>query len=72
MRLLTKLLTIPGVRRHQRGDAEYRLLFVPEALDQVAGMIRAQKKRPSLDPEEARRLGSKTAFKATSGPVEAT
>ena len=39
-RLDAKLWAIPGVRRHQTGDREMRALFPPEALEQVAGVIR--------------------------------
>jgi hypothetical protein len=44
-RLFSKLWAIPGVRRHQTGDQEMRALFPPEALEQVAGVIRARKRR---------------------------
>lgn len=43
-RLHAKLWAIPGVRRHQTGDQEMRALFPPEALDQVAGVIRARRR----------------------------
>lgn len=42
-RLFGKLWAIPGVRRHQTGDHEMRAIFPPEALDQVAGVIRAKR-----------------------------
>jgi hypothetical protein len=42
-RLFEKLWAIPGVRRHQTGDHEMHALFPPEALDQVAGVIRAKR-----------------------------
>jgi hypothetical protein len=42
-RLFEKLWAIPGVRRWQTGDQEMRALFPPEALDQVAGVIRAKR-----------------------------
>src|SRR2546427_1646875 len=44
-RLFAKLWAIPGVRRHQTGDVEMRALFVPEALEEVARVIRARQKR---------------------------
>lgn len=44
-RLFPKLWAIPGVRRHQTGDDEMRALFPPEALEQVAGVIRAKRRR---------------------------
>lgn len=65
-RLFAKLWGIPGVRRHQTGDTEMRALLPPEALEQVAGVIRARKRR-TLSPETARTLGSGTAYRVTSG-----
>ncbi len=44
-RLHAKLWAIPGVCRHQTGDQEMRALFPPEALEQVAGVIRARRRR---------------------------
>ena len=42
-RLFAKLWAVPGVRRHQTGDHEMRAIFPPEALEQVAGVIRAKR-----------------------------
>jgi hypothetical protein len=42
-RLFAKLWAIPGVRRHQTGDKEMWAIFPPEALEQVAGLIRAKR-----------------------------
>ena len=42
-RLFAKLWAIPGVRRHQTGDHEMRAVFPFEALEQVAGVIRAKR-----------------------------
>jgi hypothetical protein len=42
-RLFAKLWAIPGVRRHQTGDHEMRATFGPEALEQVAAVIRAKR-----------------------------
>ncbi len=42
-RLFAKIWTIPGVRRHQTGDHEMRAIFPPEALEQVASVIRAKR-----------------------------
>ena len=44
-RLFQKLWAIPGVKRHQMGDHEMRAVFPPEALEQVAGVIRTRRKR---------------------------
>jgi hypothetical protein len=42
-RLFAKIWAIPGVRRHQTGDHEMRASFPPEALEQVAVVIRAKR-----------------------------
>jgi hypothetical protein len=42
-RLFAKIWAIPGVRRHQTGDKEMRATFPPEALEQVASLIRAKR-----------------------------
>lgn len=65
-RLFEKLWAIPGVRRHQTGDHEMRAIFPPEALEQVALVIKARRKR-TLSPEAARKLGAGTAYRVTSG-----
>ncbi len=44
-RLVGKLWPIPGMRRHQTGDQEMRALFPPEALEQVAGVVRLRRRR---------------------------
>jgi hypothetical protein len=44
-RVFPKLWAIPGVRRWQTGDREMRALFPVETLEQVAGVIRARRKR---------------------------
>jgi hypothetical protein len=44
-RLFAKLWAIPGIRRHQTGDQEMRAVFPPEALEQVARVIKANRKR---------------------------
>lgn len=64
-RLFEKLWAVPSMRRHQTGDREIRALFPPEALEQVAGIIRA-KRKPGLSSGMAREVGFKTAFKAIS------
>ena len=46
-RLFAKLWAVPGVHRWQTGDAEMRALFPPEALEQIAGAIRARRRRPA-------------------------
>src|SRR5436309_10137787 len=66
-RLFEKLWAIPGVRRHQTGDTEMRAVLPPEALEQVARVIKARRKR-TLAREEARRRGFKPTHSATSAP----
>jgi len=66
-RVFVKLWAIPGVRRYQTGDTEMRALFPLEALEQVAGVIKARRRR-ALSPEEARRRGFKPTPRATSEP----
>jgi hypothetical protein len=63
-RLHARLWAIPGVRRHQTGDREMRALFPPEALDQVAAVIRARRRR-TLSAEEARRRSGLAATHRT-------
>jgi len=54
------------VKRHQTGDDEIRAVFLLEALEQVAAVIKARRRR-ALAPSEACRLGAKTAYRATFG-----
>jgi hypothetical protein len=65
-RLFEKLWAIPGVKRHQTGEQEMRAVFPPEALEQVAAVIKARRRR-TLSPQAARRLGAGTAYRAGSG-----
>jgi hypothetical protein len=58
-RLFAKLWAIPGMRRHQTGDAEMRALFVPEALEEVAKVIRARRKRTQTSPRSLGNLRSR-------------
>ena len=66
-RLFGKLWAIPGVMRHQTGDTEMRAVFPPDALEYVAGVIKARRRR-SLSSEEAHRRGFKLTHRATSEP----
>jgi hypothetical protein len=65
-RLFRKLSAIQGVKRHQVSDQELRAVFPPDALVQVARVIKARRKR-TLAPDEARRRGFKPTPRATSG-----
>jgi hypothetical protein len=69
-RLFHKLWAIPGVRRYQTGDQEIRAKFPPEALAQVAAVIRASRK-PGFSSAMAKNVGSRTAFRGTSRPQNA-
>src|SRR5947209_9317813 len=60
-RLFEKLWAIPGVRRHQTGDHEMRAVFPPEALEQVARVIRARQKRTQTSPRSLQNLRSRVA-----------
>jgi hypothetical protein len=46
-RLFARLLAVPGVRRHQTGDGEARMIFPPDALPEVARLIGARRRRAS-------------------------
>src|SRR5687768_7461731 len=63
-RIFPKRLAVPGVKRHQIGDDEIRVLFPPEILAEVASVIRTRKRR-TLTPEDARQTGLRTAHRAT-------
>jgi hypothetical protein len=55
-RLFAKIWAIPGVRRHQTGDQEMRAIFPPEALEQVAAVIRARRQRPAASAAHLQRV----------------
>ena len=65
-RLFLKLWAIPGVRRHQTGDQEMRAIFPTEALEQVASVIHARRRRWPA-PETARRRSGLATVRTTSG-----
>src|SRR3989442_9476384 len=44
-RLFAKLWAIPRVRRHQTGDTEMCAVFPPEAIERVAAVIKARRRR---------------------------
>lgn len=67
-RLFARLWAIPGVRRHQTGDAEMRAVFPPERLASVATVIRARRRRTQAAP---RSLGNLRP-RATSAPADGT
>jgi hypothetical protein len=52
--MIRRLVALEGVRLHQRGDREARVLFPPDRLDSVAGLLRARR-RVRLSPEERER-----------------
>jgi hypothetical protein len=53
-KIVGKLVSIPGVRIHQRGDTEARVLFGPEILDSVVAVLQARKRRRISDSERER------------------
>jgi hypothetical protein len=55
-RLFDRLLAIPGVRRHQTGDQEFRAVFPATALPQVAQVIEARRGRSQTAPKSLRNL----------------
>jgi hypothetical protein len=67
-RLFARLWAIPGVRRHQTGDAEMRAVLPPERLASVAAVIRARRRRNQTAP---RSLGNLRP-RATSGAADGT
>jgi hypothetical protein len=70
-RLFKNLWAIPGVRRHQTGDSEMRAVFPPEALKQVAAVIRARRKRPQTSPRSLQNLRSRATSRSGEGGSEA-
>ena len=63
-RLFRKLWAIPGVKRHQTGDTEMRAVFPPEALEQVAGVIRVRRKRTQTSPRSLGNLRSRVTSRS--------
>jgi hypothetical protein len=55
-RLFRRLLAVPGVRRHQTGDFELRALFPLQVLSDVAGIIKAQRRRGQTSTKSLRNL----------------
>lgn len=66
-RLFAKIWAISGVRRHQIGDAEMRAVFPPDALERVASVIRARRRRTQVAARSLSNLRPRT----TSGGAEA-
>jgi hypothetical protein len=67
---LGRLLSLPGIIRHQIGDTEVRVLFPVAMLPEVASVIHARRRR-LLSPDAARRLGAGTAYRVQYGPEDA-
>ena len=53
-RMVEKLIAIPEVEVHQRGDSEVRVLFGPDRLDDVASVLKARRKRKISEAERQR------------------
>ncbi len=54
-RIGLKLMDLPGVKVHQQGDREVRVLFTPDCLDAVATLLQAKRRR-QVSPAERERL----------------
>jgi hypothetical protein len=67
-RLFARIWEVPGVRRHQTGDAEMRAVFPAERLASVAAVIRARRRRTQAAPRSLGNLRPRT----TSAPADAT
>lgn len=65
-RVFSRLLAVPGLIPWQVGSTEIRLLAPVEALPALAPLLRLRRRR-SLSPEAARKLGAGTAYSPTSG-----
>ena len=63
-RLFTRLLDVPGVRRHQTGDQELRALFPAAVLQQVANVIKARRRRSQAAPKNLRNLRPRATSRA--------
>lgn len=70
-RIFRKLTALPGVSRHQTGDDEFRVLVRFEALDAVAKMLGAKRKRV-LTSEQARRISGLPTVTSTNGGQNAS
>jgi hypothetical protein len=55
-RLFARLLAMPGLKRHQRGDHEVRALFPVETLPRVARLIKARRRRSQSAPKSLQNL----------------
>jgi hypothetical protein len=62
-RVIKPLLALPGVRRHQTGDTEARVLFTVESLESVAKLFRSYRK-VGFTSETGRIASAPHAFKA--------
>ena len=61
--MISRLLAISGVKKHQTGDGEARMTLRPDAIPPVLALIKARKRR---SPEAAAHLGAH-AYRASSG-----
>lgn len=55
-----KLAALPGVRVHQRGDAEVNVVFTPDLFPAVAALLRPRRRR-RLSPEQAESCAARLA-----------
>ncbi len=67
-RIFAKLAALPGVRRHQTGDAEFRVFLAPSAVQVVARLLRCYRRRSA--PTNGFRKAITAHPAATSRPQE--
>jgi hypothetical protein len=63
-RLFARLLSVPGVRRHQAGDQELRALFPVAVLQQVTHVIKARRRLSQTGPKSLRNLRPRAASRS--------
>jgi len=67
--VIARLIEIPGVRVHQRGDREARVLFSPDCLDAVAKVLKARRRVVLSDEERIRRAERMKSLRKTVAPA---
>jgi hypothetical protein len=68
-RLFARLLAVPGVRRHQTGDTEARMLFPPAALPEVARIIGARRRRSAGTAQTLAKHAYRATRRAEKAPI---
>lgn len=52
--IVSRLIALPGVKVHQRGDSECSVTFQPEHLENVAQLLQARRRRQVPEAERQR------------------